>query len=346
MSLESINTTLKKIYDLIGQGSFPKIKIRERGTKNIIYDEQVRQYILGDKFKTRSLGSVSQSRSFSQLTWMMTMVKILKETSRTSTQRDIYYMALNPENVPFKDQSESNELILDLECLLRVPRELMNIYPDERALIYGDIKLKFKGSTETIKLESFKDGLPIGPNLTEASFFDCKAKVIYVIEKQAVWTRMIEENTYKRDNALILATKGQAPRNARYLINKLSKQFGLDVYILTDGDPWGLSIANVIIYGSARLAHLRGLAVPDAKWIGVYPSDIPRFKLPSEPLNDRDKRRVQTLLKDPRCQANPWKFELKVFQKNKRKCEVEAGSKYGLTWVVDKYLPEKMKEFQ
>ena len=342
---ENINATLQKIYELIGQGSFPRIKIRERGTKNILYDEQLRQYILGDKFKTRSLGSVSQSRLFSQLTWMMTIVKMLKETGKTSSQRDIYYMSLNPDYVPFKDQPEGNELILDLECLLGTPRELLNIFPDERALFYGDIKLRFKDSTEEIKLESFKDGLPIGPNLTEASFFDCKAKKLLVVEKQAVWTRMIEENTYKRDNILLLATKGQSPRNARYLINKLSKQFGLDVLILTDADPWGLSIANVIIFGSARLAHLRGLAVPDAKWIGVTPTDVVKFQLPSEPLNDKDKKRVQTLMRDSRCQTNPWKEELKVFQKNKRKSEIESGSKYGLTWIVDKYLPEKMKEF-
>ena len=62
---EKINTTLQKIYELIGQGSFPKIKIPERGTKNIIYGEKTRQYILGDKTKTRSLGAVSQSKLFS-----------------------------------------------------------------------------------------------------------------------------------------------------------------------------------------------------------------------------------------------------------------------------------------
>jgi DNA topoisomerase-6 subunit A len=48
-------------------------------------------------------------------------------------------------------------------------------------------------------------------------------------------------------------------------------------------------------------------------------------------------------LKDPRCQDDPWQRELKKFLDTKKKCELEAFSRYGLAFVVDKYLPEKLK---
>jgi len=39
-----------------------------------------------------------------------------------------------------------------------------------------------------------------------------------------------------------------------------------------------------------------------------------------------------------------WKRELEVFIKIKRKAELEAFSKYGLTNITEKYLPKKLEE--
>ena len=39
-----------------------------------------------------------------------------------------------------------------------------------------------------------------------------------------------------------------------------------------------------------------------------------------------------------------WKQEIATFLKNKRKAEQEAFSRYGLAYIVDKYLPAKLKE--
>jgi hypothetical protein len=38
-----------------------------------------------------------------------------------------------------------------------------------------------------------------------------------------------------------------------------------------------------------------------------------------------------------------WKKELDVFLRLKRKAELEAFSKYGLTNITDKYLPQKIE---
>ncbi|MGQ9721827.1 MAG: hypothetical protein ACUVXA_10965 [Candidatus Jordarchaeum sp.] len=100
----------------------------------------------------------------------------------------------------------------------------------------------------------------------------------------------------------------------------------------------------VVISGSASSAHLPGLATPDAVWMGVWASDIEHYKLPSDKLSEIDIKRCNDLLKDPRYRSKFWQDELRTFIKIKRKAEQQAFSRYGLTYVVDEYLPAKLKQ--
>ncbi len=100
----------------------------------------------------------------------------------------------------------------------------------------------------------------------------------------------------------------------------------------------------VIISGSANAAHLRGLSTPDAEWIGVWGSDILEYKLPTEPLTEFDKKRLMELKNDPRYTDELWQRELDVFIELDQKAELEAFSRYGLTYIVDEYLPAKLGE--
>jgi DNA topoisomerase-6 subunit A len=120
----------------------------------------------------------------------------------------------------------------------------------------------------------------------------------------------------------------------------------LPVFVFTDGDPWGMHIAMVIISGSANAAHLRELTTPDAVWSGVWASDIVDYKLPSDPLTEVDIKRLYELQKDPRYKEELWQREIKTFFKHKRKAEQEAFSRYGLTYIVDEYLPAKLEQTQ
>ena len=129
-------------------------------------------------------------------------------------------------------------------------------------------------------------------------------------------------------------------------MRRLNKERGLPVVILTDGDPWGMHIAMVIISGSANAAHLRELNTPDAKWSGVWATDIVEYKLPSERLSDLDIKRLYELQKDPRYEGELWKREIETFLRIRRKAEQEAFSRYGLTYIVDEYLPAKLEAME
>ena len=63
-------------------------------------------------------------------------------------------------------------------------------------------------------------------------------------------------------------------------------------------------------------------------------------------LSDRDIKRIQELEADPRYQKDPWRREIKEFWRVKRKAELEAFSRYGLEFIVEEFLPERLAELQ
>ena len=72
-------------------------------------------------------------------------------------------------------------------------------------------------------------------------------------------------------------------------------------------------------------------------------TDIIDYKLPTEPLSEFDRKRLHELKKDPRYEGKLWQDELDILIELDQKAELEAFSRYGLTYIVDEYLPAKLK---
>jgi DNA topoisomerase-6 subunit A len=335
-----------KLYHQMETGKFPSVEMPSRSTENIFYSPDVRQYILGEKSVNRSSRNIRHIRPFTQMVWAGFFASELVKNRKTSTLRDVYYSAQAYE-MSFKDQPESNNIITDLETVTGFSREDFNVFPEERSAIFGDLTIEYTVpgyEGRQLNLTSHPDGVMIGPALTSSEFAKTGADKVIAIEKGGLFTRFVEERVHEKFNALLVLTAGQAPRATRHFIHRLNKELDLPVFIFTDGDPWGMHIAMVIISGSANAAHLRGLTTPDAVWSGVFATDIVDYKLPSDPLTDIDIKRLHELEKDPRYSGELWKREIKTFLKIKKKAEQEAFSRYGLTYIVDEYLPAKLEE--
>jgi len=335
-----------RLYKQMENGKFPSVKMPSRSTDNIYYNPELRQYVLGDRTTRRSARNIRHIRPFTKLVWTGFFARELAKHRKTSTLRDVYYSAQAYE-VPFKDQPESNSIITDLETVVGFAREDFNVFPEERSAVFGDLTIEYTVpgyEGRQLNLTSHPDGVMIGPALTSAELVKTGAKMVIAIEKGGLFTRFVEEKVHKKFNALLVLTAGQAPRATRHFIQRLNTELDLPVHIFTDGDPWGMHIAMVIISGSANAAHLRELTTPDAKWSGVWATDIVDYKLPSESLTDVDIKRLHELERDPRYDGALWKREIAKFLKIKKKAEQEAFSRYGLTYIVDEYLPAKLKE--
>ena len=346
---EKVTQTLQnfgeQIYEQLSNEEFPWTKMPSRSITNICYNSDIRQYILGEKSVRRSARNIRHIRPLTQLIWTALFANELSTQNKSSTLRDVFYSAQAYE-MSFTDQQESDNIITDLETIIGHAREDFNVFPEERSAIFGDLTIEYTVpgyEGRKLNLTSHPDGMMIGPALTNAEFAECKADKVIAIEKGGLFTRFVEERVHEKYKAILIHTAGQAPRATRDFLRRLNKELELPVYIFTDGDPWGMHIAMVIISGSANAAHLRELNTPDAKWSGVWASDIVKYDLPSDKLTELDVKRLQELKKDPRYRGKLWKREIETFMKIKKKAEQEAFSRYGLTYIVDEYLPAKLE---
>nr|MDO8062666.1 DNA topoisomerase IV subunit A [Candidatus Freyrarchaeum guaymaensis] len=342
--VEKLKRLGEEICTQIERGEYPFLDLPSRTTNNIVYDPERGRFTLGEAKIRRSTSNLKHLRSFTQTVWVAWIAKRLVEEGKTATLRDIYYLA-ESYKVKFKDQQESDSIVADLEALLGVPREKLGIFPEERATVYGDLTIRYNmpGYEEhTLKLTASPDGVAIGPALTNATFEDCGAEKVVMVESGGMFTRLIEEKAHEKFKAILIHTAGQAPRSARQFAYRLNRELNLPVYIFTDGDPWGAHIAMVVISGSANAAHIDDVAIPGARWIGILPADIEEYRLPSEKFNEKDWKRLGELTADPRYQSPFWREQLRKFEETGRKAEQQALSAHGLSYVTEKYLPEKI----
>jgi DNA topoisomerase-6 subunit A len=341
---ETLISLGKMIVKTLQENRCPIIEIPDRRTSNIVFDENSNQYVLGPSKSMRDSSNVKHVKRFAQLTWAASFAKELLRTSRTSSLRDLYYSS-EAFGVGFSDQSESDRIVIDLECLTGLPRESFGIYPEEHSSIYGEAIMRYTVpgyEGKEIDLTVSPDGLPIGPALMTAEPIASDAELVLAVESGGMFSRLIETKAWKRFNAVLIQLGGQPPRSTRRLMRNINVSLGLPIYIFTDGDPWGMHIAKVITSGSANSAHIKNLTIPDAKWIGVTPDDIVHYSLPTEPLSDADLKRLDELSQDVRYTEPEWQYHISQFKKILIKAEQQAFSRFGMDYVVDTYLSEKI----
>ena len=141
---------------------------------------------------------------------------------------------------------------------------------------------------------------------------------------------------------------GVPTRACRRFVRRLSDQCKLPVYAFVDCDPYGISnIYRTLKVGSGNAAHINQfICVPQASFLGVTPQDIVAYKLPTHPLKDVDIKRAKDALKnDPFFKIHkPWAQALEQLVKMGVRAEQQALAKWGLNYVIEEYLPRKLKD--
>jgi DNA topoisomerase VI subunit A len=189
------------------------------------------------------------------------------------------------------------------------------------------------------------------PSIIENDYYrfkSCKAKYLLLIEKEAVWHRLVEDGFWKKNHCLLLTGMGQPPRGVRRLCSRLVNELRLPLYVYTDNDPWGYYIYSVVKQGSINLAYesIR-MAVPTARFLGLRAGDRERYKLPNDvciKLDDEDLSRIKQIQDYPWFAKKPWQKELKEMKASGVKMEQEALSKKSISFVSEEYLPKKIRD--
>ena len=171
------------------------------------------------------------------------------------------------------------------------------------------------------------------------------ARCIMAIETGGMFDRLAENGFDETHGAILVHIKGQPARSTRQFLRRLQQESGLPLLVFTDADPWSYRIYGSIAYGAIKTAHISHvLATPSARYLGVTPSDISNYDLPHDGLTERDRQALKAMRSDPRFADDYWSSEIELQLELGLKAEQQALAKYGLDFVTDTYLPEKLAE--
>lgn len=229
----------EKVLKDIEKSENPYINVPIRSLSNIVYDGKTGMLKLGEKSSKRFLFHVGHAKKFMQTMLVAAFCKQLLEENIHTSLRDLFYALKrtlpNSEENTFDEQIESDPIVVDLEVMLDVLREQLHLNADVRGRVVGDVTIKDRGDIiNWAKLGS--GGWAIPSNVEDVEFKKVDAKYIIVIEKNAAFERLHEDNFWKKHKCILVTTQGQAARGTRRLIQRLSTEFNLPVYVFTDGD--------------------------------------------------------------------------------------------------------------
>lgn len=354
--IERLEALGRVVVDQIMKGEKPYFEIPVRSLANTIWDSRRRILRLGSKKAIRDFFSINESKKFMQTVLMLSLMLRARRENDYPTIRDLYYtgkhtieyvdhLGRKRTEETWYDQRESNAIIQDIEVMTGILREHMGIMHDAKGKIVGNVIIRSKGyRIDLSRLGSGAYAIP--PNPDRLEILEVDAEYVLVVEKDAIFERLNEEEYWRREKCVLITGKGQPDRSTRRMVRRLSEEFGLPIYILTDCDSFGFYIYSVYRSGSISLSYeSERLATPDAKFIGVAVTDIYEYKIPRNYIiraTERDLKRAKELLSYPWFSSKAWQKQLKLFLKRKEKIEIEALSGHGFKFLSHRYLPEKI----
>jgi len=343
----------KSIVKDIHKGENPKIELAVRGLSNVIYDKESKTLGLGDKTAQRFFFNAAHSKKFLQTIEVASICKNLLDVSKHASLRDVFYMAKrtipNTKINIVDDQKETDKVIEDMELITGFSRENLNINANKMGSVAGKVIIEDSGDTiDWSKLGS--GGWSIPSNVENIIFKKVDAKYVIYMEKAAVWERLHEDRFWAKQNCIIMSSQGQTTRGIRRLLQRLSKEHHLPILVLTDGDIFGFYIYSVVKFGSIALAHMADeMTIPDVKFLGVTMDDIIKYDLKRHfiKLTDQDRARIKQMQNYEWFEKHKdWQRQFKMMKEFDAKVEIQSLSSKGISFISEKYLPEKIRDKQ
>ncbi|CAB4043462.1 meiotic recombination SPO11 isoform X1 [Paramuricea clavata] len=344
--IKKIEFFIEGLLIKLGQNNLPDIQFKNRCSwANVTFEEDVG---VGMN-KNASETSVKLNASYSVQKYAITL-KILRiaygllQENVYSTKRDIFY-----NDVPFfGSQTIVDRAVDDISCMFDVPRHSLHILACSKGYVSGQLSFR-EHDGNFINCSGNPNGIVI-PSHVHGIYDICSdAKAILVVEKDATYQRLLDDNILEKLKPIIMITgKGFPDLNTRLLVKRLWENLEIPVLALVDADPHGVEIMCVYRFGSMSQSYdADNLTVSCMRWIGVLPSDLERLSIDQEaqiPLTEQDRRKISYLLDRPYLKAHgSMQQELLVMLNTGYKAEMQALSGISTGFLTDVFLPIKIK---
>ena len=357
VALQSIEDVATEVYKVASKGKLPDMTMPQRNLANVTYDHKTGYFELKGNMKTRTL-DVNSVKTFAQTLRLMSLAQDMVGDDDFATKREAYYVSKNWGEAKFNEQRESDTVLDDIEGMFSVKdvtREILRFVPEEHGgSVVGALTVidKDPETGEPIRSDcaAMGSGAYTVPSSVDHLGFETTAEFILAIETGGMFQRLNHHRYWRTANCILVEMGGVPTRATRRFVRRLAEGLKLPVYAFVDCDPYGIcNIYRTLKVGSGQAAHVnKTFCVPTATYLGVTPQDILDFGLEdaTHPLQPVDIKRAKDALKnDPFFQAYPkWKKALNQMLKMGVRAEQQAFAKWGLNFVIEEYLPVKIKQ--
>ncbi|XP_066480806.1 meiotic recombination protein SPO11 [Tiliqua scincoides] len=274
---------------------------------------------------------------------LLSIIYKMVQTNIYATKRDIFYT----DTLCFGNQRVVDNIINDVSCLLKISRRSLHILSTSKGCIAGNLSYIDEDGTKVNYTCNSTATIP--SNIEGMRNLITDAKFILIVEKDATFQRLLDDNfCSKMSPCIIITGKGVPDVNTRLLVRKLWDTCHVPIFTLMDADPHGIEIMCIYKYGSMSMSfEAHRLTVPAIRWLGLLPSDFERLNIPKNaliPLTKHDQRKLASLQMRPYIGCQPrWKKELEIMATSKMKAEIQALMSFSPDYLSRVYLPNKLQ---
>ena len=350
---EHLHRVVAEMYDKMVKGDAPTMTLPVRTKNNITFDNKLGVYKYGKRRSVRDATSLGSAKQLLRALHVVEFIEDMIDSGKSSTLREMYYISEGWGYGKFGSQNDSNNLAEDLEVITKCMREDFKLRPEEDgSRIIGNLTInELNRRGEWMRINARDDvgdsgyGVPYNVESEKLELIEHDIDFIMAIETGGMFDRLIENGFDEEYRCGLVHLKGQPARSTRRIIKRMSEEWDLPVVVFTDADPWSFRIFASIAFGAIKTAHISEyLATPSATYLGVTSDDILAYDLPSDELSKQDIQALESQKSDPRFADGWWREQIEMMLEIGKKSEQQSLAKYGLDFVTDTYLPEKLAE--
>ncbi|XP_063236184.1 meiotic recombination protein SPO11 isoform X1 [Bacillus rossius redtenbacheri] len=340
--IEQIENVIFGVMESAARLTSPLLQIRnQRDWDNTVFTDRIEMKCFDEvKTTTVNFSSYRSRRKFSLIMTLLSEIYKLLQTGTTVTRRELYYQHVGLS----EGQGEVDAAMRDVCSLLGSSSWDLGVLPTSKGLVAGRLAIE-TGDGATLDCRAHGDGLLVPQSVMEIRSMTSDAKYVLIVEKDAVFQKLLTEGVTSQPAPCILITgKGYPDVNTRLLVQRIWETFGLPMFVLTDADPHGIEIMCVYRFGSLGMStESHFLATPAVRWLGVHPKDITVLGLETSPLTARDRLKIRELMLRPYMQSHAGiRDQVEVLLRLGVKAEIEGMASFATNILTDYYIPTQI----
>lgn len=290
----------------------PYLEAVKTALDNAFYNPKVGYLTPGDKTVRTEL-NVSSVQKLARVVFMLEILLRNLDIGSVNTKRELYYICKGLikgdkkyKPLDFEDQSESDAIIDFIGDMLRVYREELNCFANDRG---GQTY-----SQQLVVTETLADGdkavidlstlgtSPFQPkNKPQSLRLKAKKKIDFalIVESEGTANTLVTMGFTKRNNCILIGAGGVPSNAVRGWSKLIHEELEIPMYFFGDLDAYTLqNIFRTLKAGSAAsLVRNADFSAPYVKFLGVLPEDVKKYDLPFYKVKESDPAEARALKK-------------------------------------------------